>query len=105
EKVPTGWLFCNSLSKELLLLNDDLQITEHIEYDGGWIQDCSMLKPGLIALNDVDQHQIVEFEGPPWQITKITPYPQTWRMGELQRVPEGYEAGFLRETAHEPAMS
>jgi hypothetical protein len=54
-------------------------------------------------LNDVDQHHIVEFRGPPWEITEVTPYDQMWRMGELQRIPEEYEAGFRRAAEQEPA--
>ncbi len=95
EKNADGWLLCNSLSKELLLLDHDLQLSERIAYDGGWIQDCTMLSSGRILLNDVDNHRIVEHSGPPWKITNVVDYPTNWRMGELLEVPSEYEAGFL----------
>jgi hypothetical protein len=99
EKVPEGWIFCNSLSKELVLLDDDLKVTGRIQYDGGWIQDCTRLPDGHILLNDVDNHVLVEFSGPPWEIIQTTKYDQNWRMGELVIVPAGHEAAFLKSAA------
>lgn len=95
EKIPGGWIFCNSLSKELVLLDDELKLSGNIPYDGGWIQDCTRLPNGNIVLNDVDQHVLVEFAAPDWQIVSRTEYPSTWRMGELVVVPERHEAAFL----------
>lgn len=91
EKTPEGWLFANSLGKEVIFIDDDLKLTGKLEYDGGWIQDCTRLPDGTILLNDVDKHQLVEFSGPPYEITKITPYRENWRMGELVVVPAEYE--------------
>jgi hypothetical protein len=99
EKTPQGWIFCNSLSKELVMLDDDLKVTEKIPYDGGWIQDCTRLPNGDILLNDVDKHVLIEFSGPPWQIVNTTPYDQNWRMGELVIVPEAHEHAFLEAAA------
>jgi hypothetical protein len=95
EKTPDGWLFCNSLAKELLLLNDDLQIVERIPYDGGWIQDCTMLKNGHILLNDVDNHRLVEMAEPGWETVHVEQYAENWRMGELLEIPPQYVQGFL----------
>ncbi len=97
EKFPGGWIFCNSLSKELVLIDDDLKITDRIPYDGGWIQDCTRLPNGNIVLNDVDNHVLVEFAGSPYQIIRTTPYDANWRMGELVVVPAEHERAFLRE--------
>jgi hypothetical protein len=94
EKTPEGWIFCNSLSKEMVLLDDDLKVTDKIPYDGGWIQDCTRLPNGHILLNDVDKHVLVEFGGPPWEILNTTPYDQNWRMGELTVVPAAHESAF-----------
>lgn len=94
EKIPEGWIFCNSLSKELVIINDDLKVISNIPYDGGWIQDCTRLPNGNILLNDVDNHVLVEFEGPPYKVINTTPYNQSWRMGELVVVPAQYEHAF-----------
>jgi len=99
EKTPGGWIFCNSLSKELVLLDDDLKITERIAYDGGWIQDCTRLPNGHILLNDVDKHVLVEFSGPPWEITQTTGYDENWRMGEMVIVPAEHEHAFLKNAS------
>jgi len=96
EKIPGGWIFCNSLAKELVLLDDDLKIVGKIPYDGGWIQDCTRLPNGNVVLNDVDQTVLVEFAAPNWEIVHTTPYPNTWRMGELAVVPHQYEQSFRR---------
>jgi hypothetical protein len=94
EKIPEGWIFCNSLSKELVLIDDDLKVVSTIPYDGGWIQDCTRLPNGNVLLNDVDKHVLVEFAGPPYQIVSTTPYPESWRMGELVIVPAEHEHAF-----------
>lgn len=94
EKIPTGWIFCNSLSKELVLLDDDLKVQDRIFYDGGWIQDCTRLPNGNVVLNDVDNTVLVELEPPDWKIVSRTPYVSTWRMGELVVVPEQHEQLF-----------
>ena len=98
EKIPGGWIFCNSLSKELVLLDDDLKVTGNIFYDGGWIQDCTRLPNGNIVLNDVDNAVLVEFAAPDWKIVSRTNYPSTWRMGELVVVPPQHEEAFLDAT-------
>ena len=95
EKIPGGWIFCNSLAKELVLLDDNLKVTGNIFYDGGWIQDCTRLPGGNIVLNDVDNSVLVEFAAPDWQIVSRTNYPDTWRMGELVVVPAQHEQAFL----------
>ena len=95
EKIPGGWIFCNSLSKELVLLDDDLKVTGNIFYDGGWIQDCTRLPNGNIVLNDVDNTVLVEFAAPDWKIVSRTNYPHSWRMGELVVVPSKHEEAFL----------
>lgn len=102
EKIPGGWIFCNSLSKELVLLDDDLKTTGSIAYDGGWIQDCTRLPNGNILLNDVDNTVLVEFSPPDWKIVNRTNYPGSWRMGELVVVPEQHEKAFLN--AQIPAL-
>ena len=95
EKIPDGWIFCNSLSKELVLLDDNLKVTGNIFYDGGWIQDCTRLPNGNIVLNDVDNTVLVEFAAPDWEIVSRTNYPSSWRMGELVVVPAEHEEAFL----------
>jgi hypothetical protein len=104
KKTPLGWLTCNSLSKEVLLLDNDMHIKQRIEYDGGWIQDCTMLSNGRILLNDVDNHRLVELDGARWYITNVTPYPTAWRMGELHEVPTGYDCAF-RELKAQHALA
>lgn len=94
EKIPGGWLLANSLAKELLLLDEDLAIATRIEYDGGWIQDCTRLPNGNVLLNDVDNHVLVEFAGPPWKVAFSMNYDPEWRMGELVIVPESQEHAF-----------
>jgi hypothetical protein len=103
EKTPEGWILCNSLSKELLLLDDDLKVTGNIPYDGGWIQDCTRLPNGNIVLNDVDKNVLVELEAPSGREISRTNYPGTWRMGELVVVPSQHEAAFLQ--AQVPALA
>lgn len=103
EKIPGGWIFCNSLSKELVLLDDDLKITGNIVYDGGWIQDCTRLPNGNIVLNDVDNTVLIEFAAPDWKIVNRTNYPATWRMGELVVIPTEHEQAFLK--AQVPALA
>lgn len=103
EKVPGGWIFCNSLSKELVLLDDDLKLSGSIPYDGGWIQDCTRLPNGNIVLNDVDNTVLVEFAPPDWKIVSRTHYPGAWRMGELVVVPKQHEQAFL--SAQVPALA
>ena len=103
ERNPLGWILCNSLSKELLILDDEFKIADRVSYDGGWIQDCTMLANGHILLNDVDNHRLVEHAGPPWEIVSVTKYPDSWRMGELLQVPAGYDKGFRRAAGQVPA--
>lgn len=98
EKFPGGWIFCNSLSKELVLIDDDLKITDRIAYDGGWIQDCTRLPNGNIVLNDVDNHVLIEFAGTPYEAVKTTSYDSNWRMGELVVVPTEHEHAFVAHT-------
>jgi hypothetical protein len=95
EKIPGGWILANTLAKELILLDDDLERKGSVEYDGGWIQDCTRLPNGNLLLNDVDNHVLVEFSGPQWKIIHKVEYPAEWRMGELVVVPEEHEASFL----------
>jgi hypothetical protein len=95
EKISGGWVFCNSLSKELVLLDNALEAAGTIPYDGGWIQDCTRLPNGNMVLNDVDNTVLVEFAPPDWTIVSQTPYPGTWRMGELVAVPGEHEQAFL----------
>ena len=99
KRTPTGWLLANTLGKELVVLDDDLQVVERIPYDGGWIQDCTRLSTGRILINDVDGKLIVELAGPPWEIVSTTRFPMLWRMGQLTEVPAEYEAGFRRSAA------
>jgi hypothetical protein len=95
ERMPGGgWIFCNSLSKELVLTDENLKRTGAIVYDGGWIQDCTRLPNGNILLNDVDNHVLIEFGQPDWQIVSRTQYSQDWRMGELVEVPAQHENAF-----------
>ncbi len=96
QKTPQGWLLANTLGKELVMLDDGLKVTERIPYDGGWIQDCRMLSNGHILINDVDNKQIVELAGSPWEIISSTRFPMLWRMGELHEVPEELESGFRK---------
>jgi hypothetical protein len=103
EKIPGGWIFCNSLSKELVLLDDNLKVTGNIVYDGGWIQDCTRLPNGNVVLNDVDNTVLVEFAPPNWEIVNRTNYPNSWRMGELVVVPTEHEQAFLK--AQVPALA
>lgn len=94
EKTPDGWILCSSLSKELIRLDDELQLVQRIPYDGGWIQDCTRLPNGHIILNDVDNTVLVELAPPDWRIIRETPYPSMWRMGELVVVPQEHHAAF-----------
>ena len=98
EKFAAGWLCCNSLAKELLILDDNLKIAEHIPYNGGWIQACTRLSSGHIVLNDVDMSCLVEFAGAPFEMIGTTAYDANWRMAELVEVPKHHEASFLRAT-------
>lgn len=103
ERIPGGWIFANSLAKEVVLLDEELRRAGSIAYDGGWIQDCTRLPSGNIVLNDVDNTVLVEFAPPAggtfaageWQVVSRTAYPNTWRMGELVVVPPEHEEAFL----------
>jgi hypothetical protein len=106
EKFDGGWLSCNSLGKELLILDNHLQIATRIPYDGGWIQACTRLSNGHILLNDVDMNRLVEFAGvAPFGIIGTTPYDINWRMGELVEVPKHHEAPFRRASHHAVAQA
>ncbi len=96
EKFPGGWTFCNSLAKEMVVLDDDLKITGTIPYDGGWIQDSTRLSNGNILLNDVDKSVLVEFAGTPYRPIGTTSYDPNWRMAELVEVPKEHEAAYRR---------
>jgi hypothetical protein len=97
EKFEGGWLCCNSLGKELLVLDQNLKIAARIPYDGGWIQACTRLSNGHILLNDVDMSRLVEFtDSAPFEIVATTPYDANWRMAELVEVPKHLEASFSR---------
>lgn len=90
ERTPLGWLFCNSLGKELILLGFDLKERRRIPYDGQWIQDCTMLSSGNIVLGDVNEHRIVELEGPNWKVSRTIEYDPEWRLAELNEIPAVY---------------
>jgi hypothetical protein len=96
KKTPGGWLLCNSLWVEWLMLDDELRVVERVAHDGGWIQDCTMLSDGRVLITDADSHCIVEYEGPPWAVRSKVHYDMTWRMIDLVEVPRTYEAGFRR---------
>lgn len=96
EKLDDGWLCCNTLGKELLLLDADLRIAERIPYDGGWIQDATRLSNGHLLLNDVDGSRLVEIAGPPYEIVAVVPYDPNWRMAEIAEVPERHRPAFRR---------
>jgi len=51
------------------------------------MQACTMLADGRILLNEVDSYRIVEHDGPPWRVSNVIQYPQSWRMGALLQVP------------------
>jgi hypothetical protein len=99
ERVPSGWIFCNTLAKEVLFLDEEMRVVDRIEYDGGWIQSCTMTSHGHVLLNDVDNHHVVEFSGPPWEIIGVTRYPDSWRMGKLLEIAPEYSDGFRRVSA------
>jgi len=103
ERIPGGWLFANTAAKELVLLDDAMQVRKRIAYDGGWIQDCTRLSNGHIVLNDVDNHRLVEFAPPRWKIARVVPYDVNWRMGELLEVPEPYATSLICALAEDPA--
>ncbi len=90
ERTPLGWLFCNSLGKELVLLDFDLQVSRRIPCEGKWIQDCTMLSNGNIVVGDVDEHRIVELEGPNWKVARTIEYDPEWRLAELNEIPAVY---------------
>jgi hypothetical protein len=96
EKFEGGWLSCNSLAKELLILDDHLRIATRIPYEGEWIQSCTRLSNGHILLNDVNLSRVAEFAGAPFEVIGMTPYDANWRMGELVEVPKNHEASFTR---------
>jgi hypothetical protein len=97
ERFDGGWLTCNSLGKELLVLDDELAVAAHIPHDGGWIQACTRLSDGHILVNDVDMSRLVELAGDaPFEIIGTTLYDANWRMAELVEVPKQHEASFNR---------
>jgi hypothetical protein len=96
ERVPGGWLLCNSLSREILLLDDALKISRKFRYEGGWVQDCTRLSNGNILLNDVDNHRLVELDPETWTEVSVTLYDSEWRMGELLELPPSYSARLQR---------
>jgi hypothetical protein len=85
-----GWLVCNSLGKEIVTLDPELDVVERIPYDGGWIQDATELSNGHILLNDVDNHVLVELAGPDWHEAERVPYDHSWRMAEIRELPDGW---------------
>jgi hypothetical protein len=82
-----GWLVCNSLGKEIVTLDRELETVERIPYDGGWIQDATELSNGHILLNDVDNHVLVELRGPDWGEVERVDYDPSWRMAEIREFP------------------
>jgi hypothetical protein len=93
ERTPNGWIFANSVRGGLILLDEDLEVHDRIPDDEGWIQDCTQLPDGRVLLNDVDNHQIVEFSpGPPWERLRVVKYDDEWRMCEMVAVPGEYAA-------------
>lgn len=99
EKTPQGWLLANTLGKELVLLDFDLKVKQRIPYDGGWIQDVTMLSNGNLLVNDVDNKKLVEMAAPSGEIVGETRFPMLWRMGEINEVPPALEPGFRRAAA------
>jgi hypothetical protein len=97
ERIPGGWLLCNSTSREVLLLDEALKIRRTFQYDGGWLQDCTRLSNGNILLNDVDNHLLVELDPQSWKQISVTSYDADWRMGELLELPASYAARFPRQ--------
>jgi hypothetical protein len=90
ERTPRGWLFCNTLGHELILLDFDLRTCERIPYKGSWLQDCTMLSNGNIILADVDAHRIVELASPTWTVARAVDCDPEWRLAELNEVPVTY---------------
>jgi hypothetical protein len=96
ERFENGWTLANTLGKEILVLDQCLQVADRISYDGGWIQDSTRLSNGRLLLNDVDNTRLVEFAGSPYQAIETIPYLTDWRMGDLLEVPKQHEAAFRR---------
>jgi hypothetical protein len=96
ERIPGGWLLCNSLTREVLLLDEALRISRKFQYDGGWLQDCTRLSNGNILLNDVDNHRLVELDPETWHEVSVTLYDAEWRMGELLELPPAHEGRLRR---------
>jgi hypothetical protein len=95
ERTSHGWMFANSVGGGLILLDEKLSVTGKIPYDAGWIQDCTQLTDGRVLLNDVDNHQIVEFaRKQSWEVRRIVKYDDEWRMCELVEVPQSYALHF-----------
>ena len=82
-----GWLVCNSLGKEIVVLNAALAVVESIPYDGGWIQDATELSNGNIVLNDVDNHVLVELDARDRREVARVEYDADWRMAEIRELP------------------
>ena len=100
ERTTHGWMFANSVGGGLILLDGDLNVADRIPYEAGWIQDCTQLGDGRVLLNDVDNHQIVEFAAElSWEIRRIVKYDDEWRMCELVETPAEYEFGFRKTTS------
>jgi len=79
-----------------IFLDEQLSLRDEIPYDAGWIQDCTQLQDGRILLNDVDNHQTVEFSpGPLWEAGRIVKYEDEWRMCEPVAVPMAHTQGFF----------
>jgi hypothetical protein len=60
--------------------------------DGGLIQDCTRFPDGNVLLNDVDNHVLIKFAGPPYEI-----------LSNLSRKLANARAGD-RSDEHEPAF-
>jgi hypothetical protein len=101
ERTSDGWLICNTLGKELVVLDDRLNVRERIPYIGGWIQDCTRLSNGNLLLVDVDEHRIVELAAPKWNVIRILDYHQDWRMAEVNEIPPPYARSFPKQTSKE----
>jgi len=95
ERTSDGWLISNTLGKELVILDRQLNVKERIHYSGGWIQDSTRLSNGNILLVDVDQHRIVELATPDWAVVKVLEYDPDWRMAEINEVPPAFTGAFL----------
>jgi hypothetical protein len=79
-----GWMVCDSRAGAVVLLDESFRVTDMIEADFNWVQDCIQLPNGNLLIGDANNSRMVE-----WSILRRCPvrelgFPSEWKIYQME---------------------